>query len=907
MDVIHDDDLLQDVRSFIDSHSTDGQCFLLVNREQVLQRLKALRQALPEVTVCFDMARLDDPMIVKFVSSRGCQLAAWSDYHLRMARLLGIPSAEVLLSSPVQHLETLQTARHCQPRLLTIDSSEGVARLRRHGLLPTEDFQPTLAVLVRTGTQPHVNPLKIEPVLQHAKQAGFSRLAISAVVDSDHTDIMQYTSALQSCTQAMTVATLAGYQISEVRLCGGLSDPRTLLTQGVAPQLFFKLLSSAIRQFMKEAELQEQKVTLSVEAGRWLIGESTIAAQVTGTRFVEEQFQVFVEESRYGGLNRSMYDGEHIDALAVPRSHTQPPFQGALRATTIQLSSCDSVDALPGSFLLPEDLSAGDLDIPADWIAFPSTGSDSVSSAIDFNMIESPGVVLYSSSTKGDGPDVCELSPFLHKQQFVIDAARTWYSSSEFRNILPLLLMSLTPEDLLLQGGEALQARHVKIARAMIDNPNLTTRGNFLIQDAGQIVATIQALLRHLHVDALCIAQKAQNDPTVIALEATLNATPELLGDEFQGQPRVWMDTASAGEMEMARYAGFQPQHMIVSHPRKTARTLERMKAERPWAFTFDSEQELRRVLKAEAGPVKALSAEESYEPVALVRIKTSSQGVVNNLSAKFGCGESEAVRLLRLAQDCGFTRFGVAFHVGTQCCDAGNYARALRQALDVIVAARDVGVTVTVVDIGGGFPDARAAKAAGTTQLNVILRAGEAVRDFRQQLWEATGTEMFIVAEPGRVITDRGTIVTPVLKYSMTSPETVAHVRVGDHRRGGLSGAVHDEQSWDMQAVPRSDDQTVMGHVVTAARVIGSTGYGTDEFFHATGGYSLPSNVREGDHIAIFCTGSYSASAGAIAHGVEPPGVYMVFPGGVIRSPWFSKNTVFLEALERAARASQS
>lgn len=70
MEAIPDDVILRDIRGFIDSHPNDGQCFLLVNRELVRRRLNALREELPEVTICFDMARLD--CTERRIDNKGC-------------------------------------------------------------------------------------------------------------------------------------------------------------------------------------------------------------------------------------------------------------------------------------------------------------------------------------------------------------------------------------------------------------------------------------------------------------------------------------------------------------------------------------------------------------------------------------------------------------------------------------------------------------------------------------------------------------------------------------------------------------------------------------------------------------------------------------------------------------------
>ena len=59
------------------------------------------------------------------------------------------------------------------------------------------------------------------------------------------------------------------------------------------------------------------------------------------------------------------------------------------------------------------------------------------------------------------------------------------------------------------------------------------------------------------------------------------------------------------------------------------------------------------------------------------------------------------AAALLRAARACAAT-LGVSFHVGSQCLDPLAWRDALALSGEVIRAA---GVTVDVIDVGGGFP----------------------------------------------------------------------------------------------------------------------------------------------------------------------------------------------------------
>jgi len=922
--ILPEDEYLRTVRQVIEQSKDLGQSGLFINADTMEARLAAFRALLPGATPVYDMSRNDDPLVVAKVLQLGCDFSAWAGYHLRMANILGIPRGKMRLASPLPHKYTFDAALETCPAAITIDSLAALERVvarelanrnhREAHAFDVSTYRPTLVVKFRVdNNQPYAHPRHASTIFRRALAEGFRSFGISATVDTNHGSIHSYRNVLTVCEQVLRGVSSNEIQLSNVIVAGGLVDPRSLANGGVDPTGFLLELARELNDFQNIAATLGFQAPISVEIGRWLVGEFYIAAQVTGTREINDTRQVFVEESRYGGLNRSMYGGQRIEAVALPRANGLPSFRGSLCPTVIQLASCDSVDALDDERMLPSDISVGLGDIPPDWIAFgPGLGADSISSALDFNMIECPGVVMYSSR---NGQLEITPSPFLRKQRFILDAAEQWNADQKRTRLFEDLLDSIPAKAFEYHEGETLARWHAKVARVILDTygpdkpgevatrvtkvrasqaaPEIRNGQSFLIVDGMQIVTTIEYILDHMGVDILCIAQKAQNDPLVVALECAVNRHLQSRGKATPDLPRVWMDTASAAEMKVAIANGFSPKHMIVSHPRKTAETLQLIRELKPAAFTFDSDQELARVLKYSIVP------SDDYQPIAIVRIKTSGQGAVNNLSAKFGCSVSEAVELLISARDHGFCRLGIAFHVGTQCCRPASYEEALFSVQEVIQQAQRKGITISIVDIGGGFPDARKAARERTTQQQLIRDIGEKVNAFRAAIRQLTGTEIFILCEPGRIITDRGTIVTEVLGGDASSETMLRRIRIGDHKSGGLSGTVHDEQSFDIRIVPRGIDEESFQKELMTTLIFGATGYPNDQFHYDGAPYQVPSNIRAGDHLVIPCTGSYSSSAGAISHGIEPPSPFMILgQKELIRSPWASKNSIYLQAL---------
>ena len=83
------------------------------------------------------------------------------------------------------------------------------------------------------------------------------------------------------------------------------------------------------------------------------------------------------------------------------------------------------------------------------------------------------------------------------------------------------------------------------------------------------------------------------------------------------------------------------------------------------------------------------------------VRVATPLGGAMLELSSKFGTTPSNAGRLLKRIAGAG-AQPALTFHVGSQCLSPFTYAQAVELARRAVDAA---GVTVTALDVGGGFP----------------------------------------------------------------------------------------------------------------------------------------------------------------------------------------------------------
>ena len=203
-------------------------------------------------------------------------------------------------------------------------------------------------------------------------------------------------------------------------------------------------------------------------------------------------------------------------------------------------------------------------------------------------------------------------------------------------------------------------------------------------------------------------------------------------------------DVASPGEFAAVRSVAPDAE-LLYMHPVKAQSDIRlALETFRVRVLSLDHEDEIAKLLRI----VHALDLDPA-DITLFVRIRTKGSAAYE-LSRKFGAAPSHAVELLQRIDKIGF-RSGLCFHVGSQIEDPDVYQRALASADWVRNRA---GVTLSGLDIGGGFParyghdPRRAAPAMPSLE--------ELMADVRRAIEEWGFFDLPLIAEPGRVIVAR-------------------------------------------------------------------------------------------------------------------------------------------------------
>ena len=197
-------------------------------------------------------------------------------------------------------------------------------------------------------------------------------------------------------------------------------------------------------------------------------------------------------------------------------------------------------------------------------------------------------------------------------------------------------------------------------------------------------------------------------------------------------------DCASAAEIKMVLDAGVTQDRIIFAHPAKRPSDVRFAQKNGVKKTTFDSLVELEKIKK--------------WHPDAdcVLRIRADDPDAGISFGIKYGASPDEYEPLIRKCTELGLNLVGVSFHVGSLARSGMAFYEAIKQARVAFDCAKDLGFTMTFLDIGGGFTGR--VNSSGVVQSmvgDIPANINESLEEF---FGEACGYgEVAVIAEPGR------------------------------------------------------------------------------------------------------------------------------------------------------------
>src|SRR5215472_6544470 len=305
-------------------------------------------------------------------------------------------------------------------------------------------------------------------------------------------------------------------------------------------------------------------------------------------------------------------------------------------------------------------------------------------------------------------------------------------------------------------------------------------------------------------------------------------------------------DVASVSESEAVLAAGATPDRISYGNTIKKESEIAAAAKLGVTLFAIDCEAEVEKIARAAPGSR------------VICRIHCDGSGSEWPLSRKFGCEPAYAADILELAHRRGLRPYGISFHVGSQQHNVEAWDRALASTAAVFRACAERGITLSIVNLGGGFPARYVRK---TPKLESY---GKAI--FRSLRKHFGNNLPNTIVEPGRgLVGNAGMIEAEVVLIAKRSPEDeVRWVYLDIGKFHGLAETIGESIRYPIRTTHDRDE--------TAPCIIaGPTCDSVDVLYEKTP-YPLPVSLAIGDKVLIEAAGAYTATYSSVGFNGYPP-----------------------------------
>lgn len=363
------------------------------------------------------------------------------------------------------------------------------------------------------------------------------------------------------------------------------------------------------------------------------------------------------------------------------------------------------------------------------------------------------------------------------------------------------------------------RGRYFRISREVVEKLAACYGSPLLVLSLDEIKKNYKILRKYMPRVRIHYAVKANPHPDILQ-------TLDKLGSCF--------DVASDGEIRLLHDLCVDGSRMVYANPVKTASGFEACRECGVSRMTFDSFTEIEKIKHA------------NPHATVLLRIRIDNPSALVDLNKKFGARVDQALPLMLAAKEAGLDMAGIAFHVGSQTVRSDPYLQALEITRVLFGQAKEAGLNLRVLDIGGGFPipetKTKFNLPAILQQINARLE-----EDFpHTEIW----------AEPGRFICGTAVnLITSVIGVTERGQQPWYYLDEGLY--GTFSGILFDH--WDFQLISFR-----LGGKKVPSTFAGPSCDSLDIMFH--GMKMVPLEV--GDLLLVPACGAYTSASSTTFNG---------------------------------------
>ncbi len=355
-----------------------GAPLLLLDCDVIRSQYRALKNALPTVTLHFALKPLPHPAVVKTLLEEGASFDLATTGEVELVAQQGVPAERTIHTHPIKRDSDIRDALAYGCNVFVVDNLNELAKFKAYKdeveLLVRLSFRNSEA-FADLSKKFGCSPEQALTIIETAKEWNIRIKGLSFHVGSQTMNPQKYVDAIRTCKQVME-------QVVE----RGLPALSTLDIGGGFPVSYSKHVTP-IDEFcvpINEA-LNELPETVHViaEPGRFIVAQSMMSvASVMGQAEREGQIWYYLDDGIYGSFSGLMFDDAQYPLVTLKQG-------GEYLPSVLAGPTCDSIDVIAENVMLPQ-LDNGDL------VVGRMMGAYTSATATDFNFFKRAQTIVFN-------------------------------------------------------------------------------------------------------------------------------------------------------------------------------------------------------------------------------------------------------------------------------------------------------------------------------------------------------------------------------------------------------------------------------------------------------------------------------------------------------------------------------
>ncbi|KYN83093.1 ornithine decarboxylase [Vibrio cidicii] len=347
-----------------------GAPLLLLDCDIIRQQYRALKNALPGVTLHYALKPLPHPVVVRTLLAEGASFDLATSGEVDVVAQEGVPAELTIHTHPIKRDADIRDALAYGCNVFVVDNLNELAKFKAYSeeveLLVRLSFRNSEA-FADLSKKFGCSPEQALTIIETAQAWNIRIKGLSFHVGSQTTNPHKYVEAIHTCHRVMQQVVEMGLPaLSTLDIGGGFP---VNYTQQVMPiDEFCAPINQALNAL-------PDTVHVLAEPGRFICAPAvTSVASVMGQAEREGQIWYYLDDGIYGSFSGLMFDDAKYPLVTIKQG-------GELLPSVLSGPTCDSVDVIAENIMLPK-LENGDLVIGRTMGAYTSA------TATDFNFFK---------------------------------------------------------------------------------------------------------------------------------------------------------------------------------------------------------------------------------------------------------------------------------------------------------------------------------------------------------------------------------------------------------------------------------------------------------------------------------------------------------------------------------------